>query len=120
MRAFVAAGALIMGAYLFIPEGVARDAGYVAVGLVSSAAMALGVLLNRPLRSAPWWLMAAGQLTWSVGDAVYCWYEHVLDEPPFPSVADALYLAAYPLLAAGLALLIRGRRSGRDREGLLD
>ncbi len=32
-----------------------------------------------------------------------------LAEPPFPSLADALYLAFYPLVYAGLILLLRAR-----------
>ena len=39
---------------------------------------------------------------------------------PFPSAADGFYLAAYPILALGLLLLIRGRRPRRDVAGLLD
>ncbi len=32
-----------------------------------------------------------------------------LEDPPFPSVADALYLSFYPAVYAGLVLLVRGR-----------
>jgi diguanylate cyclase len=41
-------------------------------------------------------------------------------EVPFPSVADGLYLAFYPILAAGLLLLVRGRAPGRDAASLID
>jgi hypothetical protein len=36
---------------------------------------------------------------------------------PVPSVADALYLAAYGLLLAGLVVLIRERSQGRIGRG---
>ena len=39
---------------------------------------------------------------------------------PFPSVGDAWYLAMYPLMMAGLLLLVRRRSSGEDRGGLVD
>jgi diguanylate cyclase (GGDEF)-like protein len=118
-RAFLCLGALVVAGYLALPTA-ARDVVYLAVGVVGAVAIVVGVRVHRPVRRAPWWLMAAGQLTWSGGDAVYLWYERVLFEPPFPSAADALYLAAYPLFALAFALLIRGRRSGRDRDGLID
>jgi hypothetical protein len=41
-------------------------------------------------------------------------------EPPYPSVADAFYLACYALLAGGLLLLVRERAPGRDVASLID
>jgi diguanylate cyclase (GGDEF)-like protein len=46
--------------------------------------------------------------------------EFVLEREVFPSIADGLYLIAYPVIAAALFVLIRGRTSRRDRAGLLD
>ena len=39
---------------------------------------------------------------------------------PFPSPADALYLLAYPVLAAGLWLLVRQRSTRTDWTSLID
>jgi len=39
---------------------------------------------------------------------------------PFPSVADGFYLAVYPLLMAGLLLLVRVRNETRSRASLID
>jgi diguanylate cyclase (GGDEF)-like protein len=119
-RAYLGLGALIVGAYVFVPAGLGRDALYVAVGVSSAAAITLAVSLHRPLRRAPWWFMAGGIFAWSGGDALYSWFDHVRHTDPFPSAADALYLGAYVLFGAGFVLLVRGRRSGRDREGLID
>ncbi|WNB85867.1 GGDEF domain-containing protein [Cellulomonas sp. ATA003] len=116
---FLALGGLAVAGYVVLPTA-ARDAVYLAVGLAACVAIVVGVHVLRPVRRAPWWLMAAGQLSWIAGDVVYTWYESVLAVEPFPSPADVLYLAAYPLLAVAFALLIRGRRSGRDRDGLID
>ena len=41
-------------------------------------------------------------------------------EVPFPSIADAFYLVFYPVLAAGLLLLVGGRAPGRDAASLID
>src|SRR4029078_13598805 len=41
-------------------------------------------------------------------------------EPAGPSVADAFYLSSYPLLLAGIVLLLRGLGSIRTRAAVLD
>ena len=41
-------------------------------------------------------------------------------ETLFPSYVDVVYLAMYPLLIAGLALLVHRRSGGRDRAGVID
>ena len=56
-----------------------------------------------------------------VGDALFSVNELVLGIDPFPSLADALYLPGYPVLAAGLTLLALSRSSGRRNwAGLTD
>jgi diguanylate cyclase (GGDEF)-like protein len=56
-----------------------------------------------------WALIGLGLLAWSSGE-VYWWRTlQDLAEPPFPSFADALYLSFYPLVYAGLILLLKAR-----------
>ncbi len=119
-RAYVAAGLVAIVAYWVMPAGIAQDVIYEVVGLSCVAAIAIGVHRHRPARRAPWLLMFAGQLLWTVGDAIDSWYQAVDHITVYPSLADAFYLGAYPLLALGLLLLIRGRRPRRDVAGLLD
>ena len=58
-----------------------------------------------------WWCIGAGCLTWAAGEAAWTIYEVVLGEDPFPSIADAGYLAMLPLVAIGLVYLTsEGRR----------
>jgi len=61
-----------------------------------------------------WLLLGAAILCWAAGE-VY-WTQAILDspEPPYPSPADAFYLAFYPLAYAGLALLVRARAQELD------
>src|SRR5689334_253235 len=41
-----------------------------------------------------WWLLGAASLSWALGSLVWTWDESVLGrEVPFPSLADAGYLA---------------------------
>jgi len=94
---------------------------WTAIGCSSVAAIVVGVLVNRPRKALPWWLVAAGTVTFIAGDTVYDVLTGPLGlEDPFPSVADVLYLCTYPLFAGGLLLLIRAQRRDRDREALVD
>jgi len=52
-------------------------------------------------------LLGLGVLGYAVGQLIWTYYEEILHQPPFPSWADAGYLAAYPFLCAGLLLLPR-------------
>src|SRR5829696_8480958 len=84
-------------------------------------AVVVGTPLYRPSRPLAWYLLAAGQLSFTVGDAINYTYQWVLHiQPPYPSVADAFYLACYALLVAGLLLLVRERAPGRDVASLID
>jgi diguanylate cyclase (GGDEF)-like protein len=118
-RGYLGLGGLAVAGYLALPTA-GQDVLYLTLGLSGAVAIAVGIRIHRPVRSLPWWLMAVGLLTWMVGDVLYTWYDRFTDTPPFPSVADALYLSAYPLLAVGFALLVRGLWSGRDNDGLID
>ncbi len=117
---YLSVGAVVLAAYLAFPVGIPQDAVYTAVGLSSVVAIVAGVRLHRPARPAAWYVMAAGQLSWVVGDALYAWYNDVLGVSPFPSPADAFYLAAYPILGCGILALIRVRRQQLDLPGLID
>ncbi|PVU81173.1 hypothetical protein DDP54_17710 [Cellulomonas sp. WB94] len=119
-RAYVLGGALVVAAYLAVPRGLARDGMYLVVGLSGVVAIVVGVRRNRPARRAAWYWLAAGQLCWVAGDTLYSWYDDVAGVSPYPSSADFLYLAAYPMLAVCVALLIRARRRGRDVVGWID
>src|SRR3712207_1262236 len=96
------AGLLATGAYFLLPAGAAKDVLFILIGLSAAAAVAIGVRANRPGRPLPWWLVASGLGMIIAGDATSAFYQHVLRvaEYPFPSVSDALYILAYPLLAA--------------------
>jgi diguanylate cyclase len=92
----------------------------VVVGASAVAAIATGIRWHRPARRLAWWLIAAAQGLFVVGDALFSVNELVLGIEPFPSLADAVYLPGYPVLAAGLALLALSRSTVRDWAGLTD
>lgn len=113
-------GALAVLICVGVLHGVAQLVLYDVIGLSSVVAIVVGVGRNRPPRPVIWWALAAGQLLFVLGDVTYNVMLYGLHREPFPSPADGLYLLAYPVLAFGVTVLIRGRRAGRDRAGLLD
>jgi signal transduction histidine kinase len=106
--------------YFLVPTVPAQDGLYVLVGASAVVAIVAGVSANRPRSRAPWYLLAAGQACFVIGDLLWDVLAHVLNTSPFPSVADVLYLAGYPLMAAGLALLVRERDPHGDHASLID
>src|SRR5215203_863755 len=119
-RLYLGTGALLTGAYYLLPAGLGAVLN-VVVGASAVAAILLGLRWHRPPRPLPWWLIAAAQGLFVAGDALFSVNELILGIEPFPSLADALYLPGYPLLAAGLALLALSRSTGRrDWAGLTD
>jgi diguanylate cyclase (GGDEF)-like protein/PAS domain S-box-containing protein len=94
---------------------------WAVIGLGGVAAMLTGILVNRPNHRWPWLLLAAGLLAFAAGDTSYNVMESYFNfNNPFPSAADACYLATYPLFAAGLYGLVRYRWPGHDLPSLLD
>jgi diguanylate cyclase (GGDEF)-like protein len=107
-----------VGRYFFIPSTIwPSNVCYDIVGMASVVAVIVGVRMHRPAKPILWYLLAAGQFLWSLGDVAGGFNKYVL-EHDIPT--DGIYLAAYPVIAASLFVLIRGRASRRDRAGLLD
>jgi two-component system, cell cycle response regulator len=86
-----------------------RDAGFYNVLLAAAAFFCLARAIRHTEDRLPWSLVGLGLLFWVIGDLYYELAFASVDEVPFPSVADAFYLAFYPLVYAGLALLLRSR-----------
>ena len=120
-RIFLAVELLLGVTYFLLPDSLLRAVVYCSLGLGMVVAVVVGTRLYWPSRPLAWYLIAAGQLSFTVGDAINYTYQWVLEvEPPYPSVADAFYLACYAMLAGGLLLLVRERAPGRDLASLID
>ncbi|MEU4240644.1 bifunctional diguanylate cyclase/phosphodiesterase [Actinoplanes sp. NPDC026619] len=117
---WVAAGVAVIAGISLIPAGsVARDLAGNAVGLATVLAIFAAVRLHRPQRPAMWYWLAAGGAMSVLGNLVNEYYDLVRHIEPYPSLADAFYLAEYPMFLVGMLLLVRRRRRlGFD--GLLD
>jgi hypothetical protein len=74
-------------------------------GMAAITLLALAVLYKIGTRAGNGWLLAGLGLTvWAAGDLVYILLE-IVGNPPYPSVADILYLVAYLPIATGLVML---------------
>ena len=82
-------------------------------GVLSCAARAL--LVRR--RRAAWALISVAAGCWLGGDLLWTLSEQ---HQQYPAIADALYLAWYPLCAAGIVLLLTGRRGGEATKLWID
>ena len=118
---FLAVGVLAIGVYFLLPPN-AQSIYYVVVGFSAVTAVYVGTVRNLPRgERLPWHLFALGLLGQVAGDAIFAVYEVQLNrEPPLPSIADAFYLAGYPLLAAGVFLILRRLGAQTSRAAILD
>ncbi len=112
-RIYLVGGTIAIAIYLLSPTTPV----YFAIGASCVAAILVGVRVNKPVKTLPWYLMAAGQAAWVAGDLFYDLPDLVRTNP---AASDLAYLSAYPLLAAGLAVLVHSRRPERDPAGLID
>ncbi|GAA2635618.1 putative bifunctional diguanylate cyclase/phosphodiesterase [Paractinoplanes durhamensis] len=111
-RAWPAWIALGVGAgllYIVIPSPAVGSLLSAATGLASVCLSLYGIRRHRSASVVAWLIFIGGQLSWVLGDLMYARNEFVLQQQPYPSMADVLYLLAYPLLVAGLFLLTRAQ-----------
>jgi diguanylate cyclase (GGDEF)-like protein len=78
--------------------------------LMFGAAIAVWVRVARRREDRLAWGVIAGGLTsYAVGDLIYYVFFANMESPPYPSIADALWLGFYPASYVGLVLLVRSR-----------
>jgi signal transduction histidine kinase len=122
---FLAWMAFLTGAYFLVqltePPWLVGGPVFNLIGLSAVVALLVGAK-SRPIGARlPWYLFASGQFLFVLGDVVAYNYESLFGSAlPYPSVADGFYLGFYPVLIAGLLLLIHQHRAGRDRGSLID
>ncbi len=91
------------------------------IGASSAVAVIVGARRHRPRGRIAWYAIALGEILFVSGDVLAYNYERLFGgELPFPSIADPLYLAMYPLLVGGLMTLLHLSRPARDRGALID
>jgi diguanylate cyclase len=115
-----AAGLLAWFVYTIVPSSNGGAAAFSAVtATVAVALMVAGIRRNRTVRARGWLIFTGGMIGWAVGHVLFAVDRLVLHQPPYPSWADACFLAAYIPIIGGLFSLTR-HRGPRDLAGLLD
>ena len=77
--------------------------------LGASAALVLARAAFEPVARKAWIAFGTGLALWFLGSVAWDVFYSGNPDPPYPSFADALWLAWYPLLALGIYFLIRVR-----------
>ncbi len=120
MRTYVITGAALTAAHLLLGPDDAGWVFFVAVSVLATGAMITGIVRHRPRPLTPFVLITLALLCVIGGDVTWVLLAEASGEPPFPSAADAVYLAAYPLGMLALAMLARGPARGARFATLLD
>jgi two-component system cell cycle response regulator len=84
--------------------------GWVYNGVIATAAalcLARAWLVRAERRA--WLVLGAGLLAWTAGEVHYTVELAELENPPYPSIGDAFFLAFYPASYVGLVMLVRAR-----------
>ncbi len=110
------AAGVLAALYMFVPPLKGAGPLINVLGFSGVVAILAGVRMHHPKAKVAWWLFAGGQFLFFSGDV----YTYSNPNAAFPSLGDALYLAVYPVLMAGLFVLVRRRNPRRDPAALVD
>jgi hypothetical protein len=77
--------------------------------LVAATVICLARAVHEPRGRAPWLWIGAGLACWAFGTVLWDVVWSGDANPPYPSLADAFWLAWYPITVVGLVLLVRER-----------
>jgi diguanylate cyclase len=101
------AGALL-GGLGPISIGAVNDLGIMLLATGAAVSVAVRVAVVRAHREV-WAPLAAGLASYAAGAVVWTLWLEDLPEPPFPSIADPLWLLLYPLSYATIVLVVRAQ-----------
>jgi two-component system, sensor histidine kinase and response regulator len=92
------------------------DIGEAVAAFVAVVCCVVAARRNRGRQRLGWALLATSAATWGLGEVVWSVYEVGLDvTTPFPSAADAGFLGAIPLAAAGILCFLSPARGTSER-----
>ena len=114
-------GMCVVAVYFALPNETSQDIVYSVLGSASVVCILVGIRLHRPKDRLSWYFLALAGTCFTLGDDASSFYNLVLHvSVPFPSFADALYLAGYPFLFAGVLRLTRNPNRSYRRENYAD
>ncbi|HST25735.1 MAG TPA: EAL domain-containing protein [Gaiellaceae bacterium] len=94
------------------------DIGTAVAALAAAASCSRALTRTSGRMRAVWALVGASAFSWGAGQTIWSWYELIEHRPvPFPSLADAGFLAAVPFAVAGMLVFPRtgSNAAGRVR-----
>ena len=102
------------------PSGytIFSNLGYILINVMSILCLFYAAHYSRRFNKRffiSWMILAIAQLSYALGDTIYAYYEIVLNESPYPSLADGPYLLRYILFIIGILILPSVRISSRER-----
>jgi diguanylate cyclase (GGDEF)-like protein len=112
------AGALL-GGLGPISVGLLNDAGIIALAVGAAASVAARLVLV-PTQRGAWAPLAIGLASYAAGAVIWTVWLENMAEPPFPSIADPLWLALYPLSYATILMVVRARIGRLSTSAWLD
>ena len=111
---------VVLVGYGLLPTGSVRDYGYPVMGTLCIAIAFWGLLRNGRPRPTGWLLVLGGFTGWVLGDWTWLVEQKVFGVDAYPAPSDAVYVASYGVMAAGLVIIVRRRGSRGDLPALLD
>jgi diguanylate cyclase (GGDEF)-like protein len=100
-------------------EGFFRTYVFSGLPILAAAVCIMHACWGETERKA-WAFMGTGMLLWAGGSVYWSMFLKTMEAPPYPSVADALYLGFYPACYVALMLLGAPRVRGISRSVWLD
>ncbi|GAA4609722.1 diguanylate cyclase (GGDEF)-like protein [Actinoplanes octamycinicus] len=120
----IAAAPVVIGVYYWVLSlGDAWAGVQMALFVSANATLAVACLIAaRRHRGMRWMLLLLGAaaLAAAAGDVIYYILAIIYPQAPVPNVSDIAYLLQYPLMAAGLLLIVRRRTPGWDGASAID
>lgn len=113
-------GSFTIVAYYASPSTTSQYIIYSILGKAAVVCIVIGIMLHRPQERLGWLLYAAAIACFSVGDDFTTYFQVFDHRIPFPSIADAFYLAGYPFLFAAILRLTRNSRHPHFKEDNAD
>jgi diguanylate cyclase (GGDEF)-like protein/PAS domain S-box-containing protein len=122
--AFVVLSAIVIAIY-FMLSGDTQGFVYDAFGFSAVAGIVIGIFVHKPAWPLPWYLLALGFFIFVTGDVIarnyFTFFGNQPDGlPPFPSVADWLFIFGNLLNLVAVFLLLRSREPYKDTGSLID
>ncbi|MGK5685323.1 GGDEF domain-containing protein [Actinoplanes sp. URMC 104] len=120
-KLFAVAAALAIAVYQVLPDNPWWVSGWqMTIGYAGVAAILVGARRLPRRDRLPWWCFAAGVAANVTGIGVSVLGEALFQWADLPTPSDPFFLLLYPFCAAGIAVLIRRRESGRNWTAMVD